>query len=104
MDNPDNLDNLVNNLGTLGNQAVQDNQATQCSLVFLTCLMLHPPGLEDGSLGEHLHRVVVDLGKKLVVDSSHSPAKEEGTGVGLMDPLEQSMVGVHMEEAWNHFY
>ena len=82
-------------------EVAQKNQAELGSLV--TCLMLHLPGLEDGSLGEHLHRVVVDLGKKLVVDSSHSPAQVEGTGVGLMDLLDQSMVGVHMEEAWNHF-
>ena len=62
--------------------------------------MLHLPGLEDGSLGEHLHKVVVDLGK-LVVDSSQNPAQEEGTGVGLMDLPDQGMVGVHMEEVWN---
>ena len=84
------------------NQAVeevaQDNQAELGSL--LTCPMLHLLGLEDGSLGEHLHRLVVDLGK-LVVDPSHNPAQEEGTGVELMDLLDQGMVEVHMEEAWN---
>ena len=111
----DNLDSLGNpdSLGSPGNQAVQgqavqdnqaaeevaqDNQAELGSL--LTCLMLHLPELEDGSLGEHLHRVVADLGK-LVVDSSHNPAQEEGTGVGLVDLQGQGMVGVHMEEAWN---
>jgi len=110
VDNPDSLDNLADSLGTLGNQAVQDNQVAeevaqdnQAELgSLLACLMLHLPGLEDGSLGEHLHRVVdVDLGKKLVVDSSHNPALEEGTGVGLMDLPDQGMVEVHMVEAWN---
>jgi len=36
-----------------------------------------------------------------VVDSSHNPALEEGTGVGLMDLPDQGMVEVHMVEAWN---
>lgn len=117
----DTLDNL-GSLGSqavqnLGNQAEQDNQAAeevaqdnqpaeevaqynQAELgSLLTCLMLHLPGLEDGSLGEHLHKVVVDLGK-LVVDSSQNPAQEEGTGAGLMDLPDQGMVGVHMEEVW----
>ena len=79
-------------------EVAQYNQAELGSL--LTFLMLHLPGLEDGSLGEHLHKVVVDLGK-LVVDSSQNPAQEEGTGVGLMDLPDQGMVGVHMEEVWN---
>lgn len=104
----DNLDSL-DSLGTLGSQAVQDNQAAeevaqdnQAELgSLLTCLMVHLPGLEVGSLGEHLHRVVVGLGKKLVVDSSHNPGQEEGTGVALMDLQDQGMVEVHMEEAWN---
>lgn len=118
----DTLDNL-GSLGSqavqnLGNQAEQDNQAAeevaqdnqpaeevaqynQAELgSLLTCLMLHLPGLEDGPLGEHLHKVVVDLGK-LVVDSSQNPAQEEGTGAGLMDLPDQGMVGVHMEEVWN---
>ena len=109
----DTLDTLdsPDSLGSPGNQAVQgqvaqdnqaaeevaqDNQAELGSL--LTCLTLHLPGLEDGSLGEHLHRVAVDLGK-LVADSSHNPAQGEDTGVGLMDLPGQGMVGVHMEEA-----
>ena len=79
-------------------EVAQDNQAELGSL--LTCLTLHLPGLEDGSLGEHLHRVAVDLGK-LVADSSHNPAQGEDTGVGLMDLPGQGMVGVHMEEALN---
>ena len=106
-----NPDNLVDSLGTLGSQAVQDKQAAEDSQAaqdnqvelgsLVTCQLLHPPGLEDGLLGEHLHRVVVDLGKTLVVDSSHNPAQEEGTGVELMDLADQGMVEVHMQEAWD---
>ena len=98
-----NPDSLVDSLGTLGSQAVQDNQdaveaAIQAELGnLLTCLLLHLPKLEDGLLGEHLHRAVVDLEKK----SSHNPAQEEGTEVGLMDLAVQGMVEVHMEEAWD---
>lgn len=106
-----NPDSLVDRLGTLGSQAVQDMQAAEDSQAdqdnqaelgsLLTCHLQHLPGLEDGLLGEHLHRVVVDLGKKLVADSSHNPAQGEGTGVGLMDLADQGMVEVHMMEAWN---
>ena len=102
-----NPDSLVDSLGTLGSQAVQDNQAAvevaiQVELGnLLTCLLLHLPELEDGLLGEHLHRDVVDLEKKLVAESSHNPAQEEGTEVGLMDLSLQGMVEVHMEEAWD---
>lgn len=106
-----NPDSLVDSLGTLGSQAVQDKQAAEDSQAvrdnqaelgsLVTCQLLHLPRLEDGSLGEHLHRVVVDLGKKLVADSSHNPAQEEGTGVGLMDLADQGMVEVHKQEAWN---
>jgi len=108
-DNPDSLDSLVDRqLGTLGSQAVQDTQAVEVAQdnqaelgSLLTCLMLHLLGLEDGSLGEHLHRLVVDLGKTVVVDPSHNPAQEEDTGVELMDLPDQGMVEAHMEEAWN---
>ena len=107
----DNLD-----MGILGNQAVQDNQAgkqvvqgnqdaqgNQAELgIQLTCLVLHPPGLEGELLVEHQHRVVVGLGKQLVVVASRNPVRGEDTGVGLMRLQDQGMVAVHMEGAyWN---
>ena len=97
----DNLD-----MGILGNQAAQDNQAgkqvaqgIQAELgIQLTCLVLHPPGLEGELLVGHQHRVVEGQGRQLVVVASCNPVRGEGTaGVGLMHLQDQGMVAMHME-------